>query len=120
MAFYGGYGDYETVAYDSEVSGAVPSGAFWDSVDDFNMWDVDMTQEGYENRINTEASMIVALEALREAMVSLDYDIENLEDCISDNDSGISDNDAGIAMNDSGIDDNDEEIDDQQYRVKRL
>ena len=46
---------------------------------------------------------MVALEALREALVDIDRDIDYLDSCISDNDDGISDNDAGIAANDYEI-----------------
>lgn len=63
---------------------------------------------------------MVALEAIREALVDLDHDIDDLEDCISDNDSGIDHNHDGIDLNDHGIDENDEELDDQNYRLKRI
>ena len=63
---------------------------------------------------------MVALEALREALVDLDRDIDDVESCISDNDDGISDNDAGIAKNDYGISENDAEISDQNDRVDSL
>jgi len=63
---------------------------------------------------------MIALEALREHLMHLDYDIDELEECVSDNDSGIEHNDYEIEDNFDGIHYNDEEIDNQQYRVKRL
>ena len=36
---------------------------------------------------------MIALEAIREGLVQLDYFIDDLEECISDNDSGIEHND---------------------------
>lgn len=63
---------------------------------------------------------MIALEAIRESLVSLDYEIDDLEECISDNDSGIDHNDYLIADNDDGIHYNDEEIENQEYRIKRL
>merc|ERR1712037_905837 len=63
---------------------------------------------------------MVSLEAVREALVDLDYSIDRVEDCISDNAHDIYENDHGISDNDKGIDYNDQEIDDQRYRLKRL
>lgn len=63
---------------------------------------------------------MVALEAIREALVDLDYEIDHLEDCIDQNDYDIHDNYEDINRNDQGIDYNDREIDDQRYRLKRL
>ena len=63
---------------------------------------------------------MVALEAIREALVDLDYEIDHLEDCIDDNNYRIHDNYDDIKDNDWGIEENDQEIDDQRYRLKRL
>ena len=63
---------------------------------------------------------MIALEAIREALVDLDYEIDHLEDCIDDNNYRIHDNYDAIKDNDWGIDENDREIDDQRYRLKRL
>ena len=62
---------------------------------------------------------MVSLEALREGLVDLDYEIDDLYDCISDNDSEIEINQHGIEHNDEGIEENEEEIDDQRRRISR-
>ena len=63
---------------------------------------------------------MVSLEAIREGLVDLDYEIDRLEDCYHDNDDGIDHNHYDIRDNDKDIDWNDNEIDDQRYRLKRL
>lgn len=98
---------------DGAGSGNVPTGNFDEQVHDFNEWDEIWLQGKYEMRLDQEAKLMVSLEAIREALVDLDRDIDYLEDCIDDNDHGISDNDNGIAKNDHHISENDEEIDDQ-------
>ena len=62
---------------------------------------------------------MVALEALREELVHIDHDIDDLDDCISHNDEDISENDHGIAHNHEEIEDNEHEISDQEHRVER-
>jgi hypothetical protein len=119
------YEPYEPMHYtpsdhDNDYAGEVPSPDFWGQVDDYNPWNVDLTQEDYEDRLHQEAQMMVALEAIREALVELDYDIDALEDCIEENNHDISDNEHGISDNDHGISENDHEIEKQQYRIKRL
>jgi hypothetical protein len=106
--------------HDDHYHGDVPSADFWGQVDDYNPWEEDLTQGDYEGRLATEAQLMVALEAIREILVDLDYEIDNLEDHISENDDRIRDNDEGIDRNDDGIAENDAEISDQEYRVKRL
>ena len=98
----------------------MPHADFYHEVDDFNEWKEIWDQHDYESRLNTEADLMISLEALRESLVQLDYYIDDLEECISDNDSGIEHNDYGIHDNDDGIYYNDEEIDNQRYRVDRL
>ena len=56
------------------------------------MWEEIFTQEDYEERVNEEADLMIALEALREAMIDLDYDIDRLEDHIDRNTHDIEDN----------------------------
>ena len=123
------YSSYEATSYDNyyyedtydyDYPVTVPTGDFYGQVDDFNAWDTVFDQISYEERLNTEADMMVALEALREALVDVDRDIDDLDDCISDNDHRISDNEGRIYDNDHGIEDNDDEIEDQQKRVERL
>ena len=63
---------------------------------------------------------MIALEATREALVELDYEIDDLEDCIDGNNYNIHENYDHIKDNDWAIDENDREIDDQRYRLKRL
>ena len=114
------YVDYGDFSYGSSSGSTVPTGNYWDQVDDFNEWDTIWDQYSYEERLHEEADMMVALEALREALVELDSDIDDLEDCISDNDDGIKANDAGIYENDVEIEENDSEISDQEERIERL
>lgn len=111
---------YSPSDYENHYEGDVPSGDFWGQVDDYNPWNVDLTQEDYEDRLHQEAQMMVALEAIREALVELDYDIDALEDCIDENVHRIAENEDSISDNDHGISENDDEIEKQQYRIKRL
>ena len=113
--------DYEQYYYDAEyVEGKVPTGNFWDHVDDFNVWEEIWDQNEYEERVQTEAEMMIALEATREALVDLDYDIDRLEDLIEENHRDIQRNLSDIRNNDDHIEENDDEIEDQQRRVKYL
>ena len=112
---------YDDDFYDSYGKPSnVPTGDFWNQVDDFNEWNTIWDQSGYEERLATEADLMVALEALREALVDLDRDIDDLDDCISDNDEDISANDSCIERNDYDIQENDDEISDQENQVSRL
>ena len=104
----------------ADYHGNLPSVDFDREVHDFNPWHEIRDQEAYEERLETEAELMVALEALREALVSIDHDIDDLDSCISHNDSCISENDDGIDYNDREIHDNDSEISDQEDRVKDL
>lgn len=63
---------------------------------------------------------MVSLEAIREALVDLDYNIDYLEDCVDENQNDIDRNHYGINDNDDAIDYNDRAIDDQRYQLKRL
>jgi len=112
--------DWYGLDYVDESYGNVPSGDFYGGVDAFNEWVEIWNQQQYEERLWNEAEIMISLEALREGLLALDYVIDDLEECISDNDSGIEHNDYLIADNDDGIDYNDEEIENQRYRVKRL
>merc|ERR1712228_598354 len=107
-------------SYDHDYHGNVPSGDFNHQVHDFNEWEEIRDQHAYEERLETEAELVIALEALREALVDIDHEIDELDDCISSNDSGISHNDDCIADNDHKISDNDSEIDHQRHRVEDL
>ena len=113
---------YEHVEYygDDEVYGNVPTGDFWNKVDDLNIWEEIWDQNEYEERVQTEAELMIALEATREALVDLDYDIDRLEDLIDENNRNIDRNAHDIHENDDAIDDNDHEIGDQQRRAKYL
>ena len=55
---------------------------------------------------------MISLEAIREGMVDLDYEIDYLEDCIDENQKAIDWNYSDIHRNDDAIDYNDQEIDD--------
>ena len=60
-----------------------------DGVKDFDPWEAMWDQDAYEERLKTEAELMIALEALREAVVELDQVTGDLEDCITDNKEGI-------------------------------
>ena len=112
--------DHDEYAYDGDYIGIVPNGDYYGAVHDYNVWDETWGQADYEWRLEQEASLMVSLEAMREALVDLDHDVDNLDHCISDNDDGIRRNDEDIDDNDHEIHHNDEEIDDQEYRAKKL
>ena len=97
-----------------------PGNDYDEKVHDFNVWDELFTQDDYESRVNEEADLMIALEALREAMIDLDYDIDRLEDHIDRNTHDIRDNTDHIRFNDDCIQDNGEEIEFQHHRVRRL
>jgi len=84
--------DYAHNSYPDETYGNVPHGGFWNEVDHFNEWNPIWDQAEYEERIQTEAELMIALEAIRESLVDLDYEIDRLEDCISHNNEDIEDN----------------------------
>jgi hypothetical protein len=46
----------------------------------------------YESALETEAEIMVALEAMRLAMIQLQVDVQTLEDCIPPNDVRIAEN----------------------------
>ena len=105
-----------------EFATNVPLGDFWRQVDEFDAWEEIWGQPEYEERLDQEATLMIALEAMRDALVDLDHDIDNLEDCVSSNDDGIADNFDHIQDNDYrvGISKNDDEIHDQDYRIRHL
>ena len=117
---------HEPVTYDTypeesyDLFGNIPLGNFWDQVQDFNEWEPVWEQDEYEERIQTEAELMIAIEAIREGMVDLDYEMDYLEDGIDENHRDIDRNIDGINDNDYGIEYNDHEIDEQRYRLKRL
>ena len=59
--------------------------------------------------------MMVSLEAIREGLTDLDYEIDRLEDFIADNHARIDTNVYDIRDNHNDIDDNNDEIDRQTY-----
>lgn len=63
---------------------------------------------------------MVALEALREALGSIDSAIDHLGDCIDDNHSDIDDNEDDIEDNDYFIDANADELEDQRDRLDNI
>ena len=93
----------------------IPTGDFHVQVEYFNEWEEIWDQDRYESRINTEAELLVALEALRESIVELDYRIDHLEDCIDDNRDEIDSNAENIYDNDKYIQKNGEFIEYQQH-----
>ena len=69
-----------------------PMGDFKDQVYAFDPWQTIWDQEVYERRINTEAEIMIALEAIRASIYDVDYDIDDLEACIEANSYAIHDN----------------------------
>ena len=108
---------------DSPYISDVPTGDFWNQVDYFNEWEEIYDQEDYEERLHTEATLMIALEAMRDSLIHLDHQIDDLVDCISENDSDIDDNHYAIHDNEKGhpgIERNDDEIYHQQHRIHEL
>ena len=93
----------------------MPTGDFYGEVDDFNEWNEIWSQETYEHRIATEAELMVSLEAIREIIVALDYQVDQLVDCVSDNHSDIDDHEERIYSNDEHIQHNGEFIEYQRH-----
>ena len=112
---YHGEPSYDHAHYDDVSYGNVPHGGFWSQVDAFNPWNPIFDQDDYEHRIETEAEMMVSLEAIREGLADLDYEIDHLEDCITENVAGIDHNHYDIHDNSKDIDWNNSEIDKQRY-----
>ena len=87
--------DYpESMEYEFDRSnyGRVPTGDFQHQVYDFNEWEAIWEQYDYEERIGTEAELMIALEALRESLMELDWDIDELDYCIEHNYEDIMEN----------------------------
>ena len=63
---------------------------------------------------------MVALEAMRLAMIQLQEDVQTLEDCIPPNDTGIAENQGNISTNASNIAHNDQRIIQQESLVEIL
>ena len=76
--------------YDVEYYGDVPTGNYWDKVLRYNPWEPNWSQEEYEHRMNTEAELMIALEALKESLLHLDWDVDDLEDKLNENRSDLS------------------------------
>ena len=55
--------------YGDDHIGAIPSGAYHDQVHEFDTCEEIWDQEDYEQRLETEAELMIALEAIREALV---------------------------------------------------
>ena len=108
--------------YDADHAhyGQVPTGNFWEQVDDFDEWKTIRDQEDYEGRLNTEAQLMIALEGLREALVVIDMDIDELDYGLSQNDSDCEDNDREIDQCVRDCNENIDEISDQFRQVERL
>lgn len=93
---------------------------FYHEVHEFDTCDEIWNQDDYEERLETEAELMVALEAIREALVQLDSDIHELETCIEGNSGHIGVNFDQITQNDFRIETNDIEIGRQQHRLEAL
>ena len=63
---------------------------------------------------------MIALEAIRETLVELDYKISELEECVEHNQLEIGDNFDHINVNDHLIEVNDAKIEEQKLRLEAL
>ena len=74
---------YHTPDYTHEYGEVLPGADFNKHVYEFdgdhNIWD----QNDYEERVKVEAEMLVALEALKESVMYLGYDINDVQDRIN-------------------------------------
>ena len=90
---YAAHGNgYNHIHYDNSADlkhDWLPNKEFNIEVRNFDEWNPTLTQDTYEGRLETEASLMVALEALREALGDIDREIEYLEGCIDSNESEI-------------------------------
>ena len=96
------------------------TGDFEVKVDDFDSNDEIWNQSDYEERLETEAELMVALEAIRGALVLLDTDIAQLENCIELGADDIGVNYESIKYNDVLVSVCDEEIEVQHGRIESL
>ena len=53
------------------------------------MWAPTFDQYQYEGRLQTEAEVMIALETMRFALISLEEDLETTENCVQVNDQGL-------------------------------
>ena len=97
-----------------------PTPMFKDAVYDYDPWTSMWDQEIYEKRINTEAEIMVALEAIRATIVDVDHDIDDLEDCIGINSYKVHDNIEHIDKSIQWLNAIHDEIDRQRYDIKGL
>ena len=70
--------------------------------------------------METEAELMVALEAIRAALVVLDTDITELESCIEKGADHIGENYEHITFNDGKMEENQVEVSAQQFRLESL
>ena len=96
------------------------AGHFEGKVDDFDSAEEIWNQADYEERLETEAELMVALEAIRAALVVLDTDITELEDCIERSADHIGENYEHITFNDSAMEINQLEVTRQQTQLESL
>jgi len=96
------------------------AGHFEGKVDEFNPSDEIWNQSDYEERLETEAELMVALEAIRAALVVLDTDIIELESCIEKGADHIGENYEHITFNDGSMEINTVEVTRQQTQLKSL
>ena len=98
----------------------MPESDFQQQVDEFDDCDEIWDQEDYEERLQTEAELMIALEAIRGTLVELDEKITQLEECVELNQLDIGDNFEHINVNDQRIAENDIEIEKQKLRLEEL
>ena len=85
--------------YNEDYEPHPPNPNFHIEVEHFNQRDSIWSQQEYEDRIQSEAEVMVSLEALREALVIIDHDLDDLEDTIEENHYGLRENSKSIHRN---------------------
>lgn len=71
--------------HDDEVFYHLIPADFSNAVDDFDTWKPIFSEENYESRLQTEAELMIGLEALREAVNILVEDLYDLEENLEHN-----------------------------------
>ena len=81
--------------YDEVLPGADFNRQVWEFDNHGSIWD----QNDYTERVKMEAQMLVALESLKESVMTLNFDITNLNGHIETNYHRINDNESDIYSN---------------------
>ena len=58
---------------------------YWHEVEEFNPWEIIWDQDDYEIRLEDEATLMIALEAMKEATIQIEAEVAQLDTCIAMN-----------------------------------